>query len=102
MARLGGYNTADPEPAVMSDAERVWLVERSYSDKGLVTLVYATPDGQRRVRMQRSATMLQSTDVTAAIDAEPDRLVPVDEGNRDRYATEVERMAERHGPDDAV
>ena len=84
-------------------AERVWLVERSYSDKGLVTLVYATPDGKRHVRMQRSATMLQSTSVTAATDVDPDRLVPVPEAaDRERYAGEVERMRERHEPDDAV
>jgi hypothetical protein len=87
----------------MTDAERAWLVERNYTDKGLVTLVYATPDGSQHVRMQRSSTMLQSTAVTAAIDAEPDRLLPVeDEADRERYASEAQRMAERHEPDDAV
>jgi hypothetical protein len=84
-------------------AERVWLVERSYSDKGLVTLVYATTDGERRLRMQRSANMLQSTDVTAATDVDPDRLTAVsDPADRDRYAMEAERMRERHDPDEAV
>jgi len=87
----------------MSESERVWLVERSYSDKGLVTLIYATSDGERHLRMQRSSTMLQSTDVTAAVDAEVDRLLPVeDEATRDRYAAEAERMRDRHDPDDAV
>lgn len=87
----------------MSEDERVWLVERSYSDKGLVTLVYATTDGERHVRMQRSANMLQSRDVTAATTVDPDRLVPVsDPGERERYAGEARRMAGRHDPDDAV
>lgn len=103
MARLGGYNTGGPEPATMSEGEQVWMVERSYSDKGLVTLVYATPDGERQVRMQRSSNMLQSSGVTAATEADPDRLQPVDDpATRERYATEVERMRERHDPDDAV
>ncbi len=86
----------------MTDAETLWLVERDYTDKGLVTLVYATVDGTQHVQMQRSSTMLQRVDVTAAIDAEPDRLLPVDEADRDRYATEAQRMAERHDPDEAV
>ena len=87
----------------MAEAERAWLVERSYSDKGLVTLVYATADGEGHVRMQRSSTMLQSTDVTAARDVDPDRLVPVEDPDlRERYASEAARMRERHDPDDAV
>lgn len=87
----------------MSDAVQVWLVERNYTDKGLVTLVYATPDGDRQVRMQRSSNMLQSSPVTAAQEAEPEQLVPVDDAEtRERYTQEVERMQDRHDPDEAV
>jgi hypothetical protein len=87
----------------MGDGERVWLVERSYSDKGLVTLIYATPDGDRHVRMQRSSNMLRNSAVTAGMTVEPDRLSPVgDEADRERYAAEAERMRDRHDPDDAV
>lgn len=87
----------------MPDAERAWLVEREYSDKGLVTLVYATPDGDRHLRMQRSATMLRRESVTAAVDVEADRLVPVDDpDDRERYAAEAARMEARHDPDDPV
>lgn len=87
----------------MGDSERVWLVERNYTDKGLVTLVYATSDGERHLRMQRSATMLQSADVTAAVEAEPDRLMAVEDSDlRERYASEAARMRERHDPDEAV
>ena len=45
---------------------RCWLVEREYTDKGLVTLVYAEPGGERAATMQRSSNMLARTDVTAA------------------------------------
>jgi hypothetical protein len=87
----------------MDDGVRVWLVERSYGDKGLVTLVYATPDGDRHVRMQRSSNMLRNADVTAGTVVESDRLTPItDDAERERYAAEAERMRERHDPDDAV
>lgn len=87
----------------MADGERVWLVERAYSDKGLVTLTYATPGGDRRVTLQRSANMLQSAPATAARTADPEALVPVEDADvRDRYATEVQRMRERHDPNDEV
>lgn len=82
---------------------RCWLVERDYDDKGLVRLVYATPDGQRHVVKERSAAMLGRIDVTASIDVDPERLEPVDdEVTRDRYADEVDRMADRYDPDDPV
>ncbi len=82
---------------------RAWLVERDYDDKGLVRLVYATPDGDRRVVQERSSRLLASTAVTAARDVDPDRLEPVpDDATRERYRAEVSRMRGRHGPDDAV
>jgi hypothetical protein len=87
----------------MADGEGVWLVEREYTDKGLVTLVYATPDGDRQLRMQRSSNMLRTADVTAGMTVESDRLAPVtDDADRKRYAAEAERMQDRHDPDDAV
>lgn len=93
---------AEP-PAMTDDTVRCWLVERDYNDKGLVTLVYATPDGERCLQSNRSSTMLTRQDVTAATDADPERLRPVeDAATRDRYASEVDRMRERHDPDEAV
>lgn len=87
----------------MDDA-RLWLVERTYTDKGLVSLVYATPDGERRLQRQKSMNALrQSEGVTAATTAEPDALQAVeDEDTRARYADEVSRMADAHDPDDTV
>lgn len=82
---------------------RCWLVERDYDDKGLVRLVYATPDGENHVVKERSAAMLGRIDVTASIDVDSERLEPVDdEVTRDRYADEVDRMADRYDPDDPV
>ncbi len=87
----------------MTETEQVWLVERNYDDKGLVTLVYATPDGKHHVTRERSANMLQSTTVTAADEMDVDTLEPVDDPDlQERYASEATRMAERHDPDDAV
>jgi hypothetical protein len=82
---------------------RCWLVERDFDDKGLVRLVYATPDGSRQVIRERSAARLGRYDVTAAIDVEEDQLEPVDgDDQRERYAGEAERMAERHDPEDTL
>ncbi|MEF8907165.1 MAG: hypothetical protein V5A13_04820 [Haloarculaceae archaeon] len=84
------------------DEERVWLVERDYDQKGLVRLVYATLDGARHLTRELSQQMLQRTTVTAARSVADDRLEPTPEVERERYAKEAERMAERHDPDDPV
>ncbi len=81
---------------------RVWLVDRTYNDKGMVELVYATPDGQQYHHRQLSEQMLMSKDVTAATDVEPDRLEATDDEDIDRFAAEATRMADEHDPGDAV
>ena len=82
---------------------RCWLVERDYWDKNLVTLVYATPDGERALTSQRSTTMLMQQPVTAAVEVADADLEPVeDPDERERYAREAERMADRYDPDDEV
>ncbi|MCU4717469.1 hypothetical protein [Halapricum hydrolyticum] len=87
----------------MSETVRCWLVERDYYDEDLVTLVYATPNGQRHLTQQLSTALLMKSPPTAAKDVESDRLEPVtDDGTRRRYATEAERMIDRHDPDDHV
>lgn len=81
---------------------RCWLVERDYDDKGLVRLIYATPDGTRRVIQERSARML-SDGVLVAQDIDPDNLTPVtDPATRARYVNEVTRLQDRHAPDERV
>ena len=85
------------------DDERLWLVERTYTDKGLVSLVYATTDGERYLQKQRSMNMLNHVDVTAAVEADPGSLDAVEETEtREQYAGEATRMAAEHDPDDAV
>ncbi|WP_299266267.1 hypothetical protein [Halorientalis sp.] len=81
---------------------RTWLVAREYEHEDMVTLVYATPDGERAVFQQKSTRMLFDSTVTAALDVEPNRLETVDPEDRERYANEAERMTERHDPDDEV
>jgi hypothetical protein len=83
-------------------AERVWLVDRTYNDKGMVELVYATTDGEQYHHRQLSEQMLVQKVVTAATDVAVDRLQPTDDADRERYATEASRMADEHDPDDEV
>lgn len=86
----------------MADTERVWLVSRTYTDRDLVVLEYATPDGERYLRRELAARAV-GADVTAARDVSPERLHPVEDGaTRERYRVEAERMAERHDPDETV
>ncbi|WP_458208407.1 hypothetical protein [Haladaptatus sp. NG-SE-30] len=84
-----------------TDDVRVWLVERTYSDRDLLTLVYSTPDGARYLQKERAGRLGGET--TAAIEVEPDRLSTVeDETTRERYSAEAARMAKKHEPDDTV
>ncbi len=87
----------------MTDGVRCWLVERSYDDRDIVTLVYATGDGARYNQRELSATALSRISVTAAREIPDDDLRAVeDPATRERYAAEAERMAESHDPDDPV
>ena len=87
------------------DAVRCWLVERTYTDRGLVDMTYATPDGSRSHRRQVSTAIMRQrgSGTTAAVEVEPAELEPVDDADtRERYAAEVERMRDDHDPDDEV
>jgi len=87
----------------MTDTVQCWLVERDYWDKNLVTLVYATPDGERAQTSQRSTTMLRQKPPTAAIEVAAEDLEPVEnEEERDRYEREVERVRSQYEPDDEI
>ncbi|RDI71854.1 hypothetical protein [Halopelagius longus] len=87
------------------DAVRAWLVDRTYDDRGLIILVYATPDGERARRKEMAATVMHQRGIsaTAAVDVDPEDLDEVtDAETRDRYAAEATRMREQHDPDDEV
>ncbi|EMA37860.1 hypothetical protein [Halobiforma nitratireducens] len=82
---------------------RCWLVERDYDDKGLVTLAYATSDGDRVYRRELAAGAATRSRVTAAKDVDPAQLEPVEDADtRDRYATEVDRTADQYEPDEPI
>jgi hypothetical protein len=81
-----------------------WLVERSFDDRNLVTIVYATPDGERYQQRERSTTALQTgSPVTAATEIPASELETVsDAETRERYAAEAERTAEEYEPDEPI
>lgn len=84
----------------MPQEREVWFVHREYTDKGLITLEYATPDGSLSYVTQRSPN---APDPTAMTTVAVDSLQSVDDPEtRERYAQEVARMRARHDPNDAV
>lgn len=97
----------DPEDAGV-ETERVWMVERTFSADSphILVVIYATPDGSRYLQKERAFNRFgagSQPEVTAAITVDPERLEPVDDpDDRDRYAAEAARMADRHDPDDPV
>jgi hypothetical protein len=88
------------------DRERVWLVERTYSDdeQNVVILTYATPDGRRTLRKERALTSFDDDrPTTAAVEAAPKNLGVVDDPETvERYRTEVARMRAGHEPNDEI
>lgn len=83
------------------DEVRVWLVERGYDNRDLIILKYATPSGEQVFQKEVASQALDT--VTAARDVAPTNLAAVDEPDlQERYATEVDRMREKHEPDDPV
>jgi hypothetical protein len=90
----------------MSDETmRVWLVERTFvrDELGLVSLVYATSDGERYYQRQISASghTGAGADVTREVSAAD--LQRVDDAETvERYESEVDRMRETHEPDETV
>jgi hypothetical protein len=85
---------------------RVWLVERAYSEEvqNMLELVYATPDGERRLHLQKMLSVPSQADsITAARDVSDEKLEPVREKEKSkRYAREAERMREEYEPDETV
>ena len=98
--------TAADDTDDTDDAVRVWLVERTYSDdeQNLIILTYATTDGRQYFRKERALTSFDDVrETTAAVAARPENLGRViDDEQRRQYATEAQRMAETHDPDDVI
>jgi outer membrane biogenesis lipoprotein LolB len=82
---------------------RLWLVERSYDDRDLVSFTYATVDGTQQLRKQLSMALLrQRGPTTAAIEVDDEELSAVDESDRAQFAAEAEKMQSKHDPDDEI
>jgi len=83
---------------------RLWLVERSYDDRNLISFTYATVDGTQQLRKELSMTLLRrrSRPITAAIEAAEKELSAVDDSDREQFATEARKMASEHDPDDEI
>ena len=99
--------SAEPREEATDGSEeiRVWLVERTYGDDELniVILVYADETGERYFRKERALTSFtdeRETPVSQVVTA--GELGRTDEADRERYAAEVDRMADAHDPDDTV
>jgi hypothetical protein len=85
------------------ETARCWLVDRETPDENLVTLVYATTDGEYHLTQQLSFQLLTRREVTAAREVPVEKLeATASEADRERYATQARSMAERHDPDDPV
>jgi hypothetical protein len=99
-------DTDTDAPADDAATTRVWLVERTYSDdeQNIIILVYATPDGSRYLRKERSLTSFDDVRATtAALDVETSNLGDVDDPEqRAQYADAADRTRERYAPDDEV
>jgi len=97
-----GHHGSDSD----DDRERVWLVERTYSDdeQNIVILVYATPDGSRYLRKERALTSFEDArETTAAVLARESSLGEVsDPEDRARYAAEAARTREQYDPDEEI
>ncbi len=87
----------------MSDARQLWMVDRAFDSRNLVTITYASTDGTHQLRKELSSSMLSRTAITAAITAPEAELESVEnETRRERFATEASRMAAAHAPDDEL
>jgi hypothetical protein len=81
---------------------RCWLVERDYWDEDVITLVYATPDGEQFHQRQLAANLVVGLDVTAAKEFDPGDLESTPAADRERYRSEARRIRDSHDPDDPL
>jgi hypothetical protein len=82
----------------MSDT-RVWLVGRDIDSRDLVTLTYATEDGERRYERVMALAVLDDG-AKAAEEVEEEELEPVPDEDVERLADQAQRTAEEHDPNE--
>lgn len=89
-----------------SERERVWLVERTFSDdeQNLIILTYATPDGSQYFRKERALPSLtESRSTKAALTVDRQNLGDVtDPDEQERYARQVREVMSANDPDDTI
>jgi len=83
----------------MSDDVRVWLVGRDIDSRDLVTLTYATEDGERRYERVMALAVLDDG-AKAAREVEESELEAVPEDEVERFASQAQRTAAEHDPDE--
>jgi len=83
----------------MSEDVRVWLVGRDIDSRDLVTLIYATEDGERRYERVMALAVLDDG-AKAAREVEESELEAVPEDEVERFASQAQRTAEEHDPDE--
>ncbi|WP_440988490.1 hypothetical protein [Haloarchaeobius baliensis] len=87
----------------MTDTRQCWLVERSFGDRNLVTVVYATEDGALYRQQERSEHAVRRSPVTAGATFPAAELEETpDEETRKRYAAEARRTADSYEPDEEI
>lgn len=89
-----------------SDEERVWLVERTFSDEeqNLIVLRYATEDGSAElVQEQAVPSTTGDVDAEVSVTTEPKDLREVDDDEtQQQYAEEAQRVQEHHEIEDRI
>ena len=77
----------------------MWMAERTYArDEHSIVITFATPDGERYPRKNRTNRVLVEP-TTAALSVATDRLEPVEDPEvREQYDAEATRMTDRLYP----
>jgi hypothetical protein len=86
------------------DTVRVWLVSAHTPTTNRTSSFSPTPPRTATATSARSALTSFSDvcDTTAAVEAAPENLGVTVEDHREAYATEAQRMAAKHDPDDVI
>lgn len=89
----------------MTDNERVWLVDRAYSDdeQNLIILTYATPDGNYEYRKERALTGFNMDRETyASLRVDPGNLAETVSDRQQEFEIQAQQMRENYDPGDVV
>lgn len=86
----------------MRKRKRVWFVNRSFDDGRIITVTYATGDGEESLTRQHNLSTL-SDGVPVSIEVASDELSTVSDPERQaQYRNEVARIRAEHDLDDRV